>query len=143
MGRYTGKRAVRRGHAVVAAAVLVGALLCAGPAAADRLVFVRSDNVWLANPDGSGQYQVTLDGTADSPYSSPSEADDGTIVALRAPAGGRPQIWRMSESGDLLNTPINTPAPGTGAIDARVSPNGQLVAYWFVTEVSTVTCLYC
>ena len=49
----------------------------------------------------------------------------------------------MHQNGGLVNAPINTPAPGTGAIDARVSPNGQLVAYWFVTEVSTGTCLYC
>jgi hypothetical protein len=86
---------------------------------------------------------VTLDGSADAPYSSPSQADDGTIVALRTPAGGRPQIWRMRQNGGLLNPPINTPAPGTGAIDARVSPDGRLVAYWFVTETSTGTCLYC
>ena len=54
------------------------ALLSAGPAIADSMVFIRDGNVWLANPDGSGQYQVTLDGTPDSPYSSPSQADDGT-----------------------------------------------------------------
>ena len=122
---------------------LIAALLAAAPAAADSLVFIRSGNVWLANADGSGQYQVTLDGTADSPYSSPSQADDGTIVALRTPPGGRPQIWRMHQNGGLLNAPINTPAPGTGAIDARASPDGSLVAYWFVTEMSTGTCLYC
>lgn len=49
----------------------------------------------------------------------------------------------MHQNGGLLNAPINTPAPGTGALDARVSPDGKLVAYWFVTEVSTGTCLYC
>ncbi|MGZ6616744.1 MAG: TolB family protein [Solirubrobacteraceae bacterium] len=122
---------------------VMAALVAAAPAAADSLVFIKSNNVWLANADGSGEYQVTLDGSAGSPYSSPSQADDGTIVALRTPLGGRPQIWRMHQNGGLLNTPINTPAPGTGAIDARVSPDGKLVAYWFVTEVSTGTCLYC
>ncbi|HTU96105.1 MAG TPA: hypothetical protein VMF14_09720 [Solirubrobacteraceae bacterium] len=130
-------------RALAALGCATACLVAAGPAAADSMVFIKADNVWLANPDGSGQYQVTLDGTADSPYSSPSQADDGTVVALRTPAGGRPEIWRMSQNGGLLNAPINTPAPGTGAIDARVSPNGQLVAYWFVTEVSTGTCLYC
>ena len=49
----------------------------------------------------------------------------------------------MHQNGGLLNAPINTPAPGTGAIDARVSPDGRLVAYWFLTEVSTGPCLYC
>ena len=89
------------------------------------------------NEDGVSTF--TLDGTAGSPYSSPSQADDGTIVALRTPSGGRPQIWRMHQNGGLVNAPVNTPAPGTGAIDARVSPDGQLVAYWFVTQVSTGT----
>ena len=134
-------RAITR--SLVALGCALVALVSAAPALADSLLFVRADNVWLANPDGSGQYQVTLDGTPGSPYSSPSQADDGTIVALRTSPGGRPQIWRMHENGGLVNAPINTPAPGTGAIDARVSPNGQLVAYWFVTEVSTGTCLYC
>ena len=118
-------------------------LVTAAPAAADSLVFTRDSNVWLSNADGTGQYQVTLDGTPSSPYSSPSQADDGTIVALRTSPGGRAQIWRMSQNGGLLNAPINTPAPGTGAIDARVSPNGQLVAYWFVTTVQDPTCIFC
>jgi hypothetical protein len=126
-----------------ALAALIVVFAVAGPAAADSLVFIKNDNVWLANADGSSQYQVTLDGTAGSPYSSPSQADDGTIVALRTPFGARPQIWRMHQNGGLLNGPINTPAPGTGAIDARVSPDGRLVAYWFVTEVNTGPCLYC
>lgn len=74
-------------------------LATACPAAADSVVFSRDNNIWLSNSDGSGQYQVTLDGTPSSPYSSPSQADDGTIVALRTPPGGRAQIWRMTQSG--------------------------------------------
>ena len=42
----------------------VGLCLMAGTARADSLVYIKNGNVWLANPDGSGQYQVTLDGTA-------------------------------------------------------------------------------
>jgi hypothetical protein len=128
---------------LIAACCATLLLATAGPAAADSLVFSRDNNIWLANADGSGQYQVTLDGTPSNPYSSPSQADDGTIVALRTPPGGRPMIYRMSQNGGLLNAPINTPAPGTGAIDARVSPNGALVAYWFVTTVQDPTCVFC
>jgi hypothetical protein len=117
-------------------------LATACPAAADSVVFSRDNNIWLSNSDGSGQYQVTLDGTPSSPYSSPSQADDGTIVALRTPPGGRAQIWRMIQSGGLLNPPINTPAPGTGAIDARVSPR-QPGGDWFVTTVNDPTCVFC
>ena len=132
-------------HAVslcVAAWVAVGAA-AAAPAAADSLVFIRDSNVWLANPDGSGQYQVTLDGTAGSAYESPSQADDGTIVAVRQPPGQRTQLFRMSQSGRLLNPPINTPAPGTGAMHPKVSPNGALVAYWFETLVNSPLCVFC
>jgi hypothetical protein len=119
------------------------ALVAAPPAMADSLVFIRDNNVWLSNPDGSGQYQVTLDGTAASPYESPSQSDGGTVMAVRQPPGGRRQLVRMTQSGALLNAPVNTPAPGTGAIDARISPNGGLVAYWFVTTVSDPYCAYC
>jgi hypothetical protein len=128
------------GLAVIACGV---ALAAAPPATADSLVFIRDNNVWLSNPDGSGQYQVTLDGTASSPYESPSQSDGGVVMAVRQPPGGRRQLVRMSQSGALLNAPINTPAPGTGAIDARISPDGALVAYWFVTTVSDPSCAFC
>jgi hypothetical protein len=49
----------------------------------------------------------------------------------------------MTQSGQLLNPPIDTPAPGTGAIDAKVSPDGSLVAYWFVTTVQDPGCPFC
>jgi hypothetical protein len=127
----------------LATAAGVVALASAAPAAADSMVFARDNNVWISNPDGSGQFQVTLDGTAGAPYETPSEANDGTIVAVRQTPGQRRQIYRMTQSGGLLNAPINTPAPGTGAIDAKVSPDGTLVAYWFVTTVSDPICSFC
>ena len=84
---------------------------------------------------------MTLDGTASAPYESPSQSDGGTIVALREVPGERTRIYRLSQSGQLLNPPANTPAPGTGALNAKVSPDGKLVAHWFVTQVSP--CLFC
>src|SRR3954453_13630572 len=97
------------------------------PAArADSVVYVKDSNVWLANADASGQFQVTLDGTSANPYESPSQADDGTILAIREVPGGRRQLFRMTQNGGLLTPPINTPAPGTGAIDAKISPDGKL-----------------
>jgi hypothetical protein len=128
---------------IVAFAVAVAAAIVVTPASADSLAFIRDKNVWLANADGSGQYQVTLDGTAAAPYESPSQSDGGTVVAVRAAPGQRRQIYRMTQSGALLNAPINTPAPGTGAIDAKLSPDGALVAYWFVTTVNDPICAFC
>src|SRR6476659_8964621 len=82
------------------AAVLAGLCLAIAPAAAsaDSLVFVKSGNVWLSQPDGSGAYQVTTDGTTSSPYRSPSQADDGTIAA-----GHGDDIVRMTQNGTVLN----------------------------------------
>jgi hypothetical protein len=129
----------------LAAAGIATALAAAtaSPAAAESLAFIKGHNVWIANPDGSGQRAVTLDGTADAPYESPSQSDDGTVVAIRKAPGQRRRIYRMSQSGMLLNAPVDTPAPGSGAIDAKVSPNGSLVAYWFVTAVRDPTCTFC
>jgi hypothetical protein len=111
----------------VTLACAAAALAGAAPAGADSLVFVKSNNVWLASPDGSTQYQVTTDGSAENPYTSPSQADDGTIVAARAkPAGG--PLYRMRQNGELLNT---IPVAGVlaGPFAPQVSPDGALVAY--------------
>ena len=72
-------------RALVAAGCTVAAIaLSPAVASADSIVYVKDANVWLANADGSGTYQVTTDGTAEHPYRSPSQADDGTIaVCLR------------------------------------------------------------
>jgi hypothetical protein len=129
---------------LVCAVAFVAMTAAAAPARADSLTFIKAHNIWLANADASGQYQVTFDGTAGSPYESPSQADDGTILAIRRPPGQRNQLFRMTQSGRLLNPPINTPAPGpAGAMDAKVSPDGQLVAYWFVTAVNDPICVFC
>src|SRR4051794_39626584 len=74
------------------------ALAIAAPAHADSIVYVKDGNVWLTSPDGAKQYQVTADGG----YDSPSQADDGTIVALRAK-----QFIRMDRSGHPLNAPVD------------------------------------
>ena len=61
----------RRGSAGRLAAAGVVALALAFPTAgaASSIVYVKDSNVWIANADGSGQYQVTLDGTPASPLS--------------------------------------------------------------------------
>ena len=98
-----------------------------GTAAADSLVFIKDSNVWLSKPDGTGQYQVTLDGTAKNPYASPSQADDGTIVAMRAQPNGGP-LYRMKQNGEVLNE-IPVGALIAGPFAPQVSPDGATVAY--------------
>ena len=110
--------------ALVVCAAAVVAL--AATASADSIVYVKDSNVWLTSPDAAKQYQVTFDGG----YSSPSQADDGTIVALHGK-----QFVRMNRSGAALNAPFD--GIGTsggdfyGPYEPRVSPDGQRIAYWF------------
>jgi hypothetical protein len=113
---------------LVAVLCCVAALVAAAPAAADSLVFVKENNVWLSAPDGSGQYQVTLDGTADNPYVSPSQADDGTIVAGRAQPQGAP-LYRMRQNGEVINQIPVGPIPVAGPFNSQVSPDGRTVAF--------------
>lgn len=117
----------RRIATALAVACCAASLVAAAPAAADSLVFVKENNVWLSNPDGSGAYQVTLDGNADNPYVSPSQADDGTIVAARKLPNGGP-LYRLRQNGELIN---QIPVGGmlAGPFAPQVSPDGQLVAF--------------
>lgn len=121
----------------LAAALCAGALASLGAAAgaeASSIAYVKDGNVWLTSPDGARRYQVTFDGG----YASPSQADDGTIVALRGQ-----HIVRMDRSGRLLNAPvagIGTPPDPTGSqfgpFEPKVSPDGSKVAYWFISYES-------
>jgi hypothetical protein len=119
-----------------AAGTALALLLCAVPAApASSIAFVRDGDVWLSSPDGAQQYRVTTGGG----WRSPSQADDGTLLAQR----GRLFV-RMDRSGQVLSTSEgvggDTPTkPGTtqgfrevyGPYDPKLSPDGQTVAYWF------------
>ncbi len=55
-------------HSLAGALTVATALVCAAPAAGDSIVYLRDWNVWLANSDGTGQYQVTTDGREALPY---------------------------------------------------------------------------
>ena len=113
------------------AALIAGCCLfvlgASGTAAADSLVFIKENNVWLSNSDGSGQFQVTSDGSAENPYQSPSQADDGTIVASRKQPNGGP-LYRMQQNGEPIGT-IPVGAMLAGPFAPQVSPDGRTVAY--------------
>ena len=107
-------------------------LAMAAPAAADSLVYVKDGNLFSARPDGTDQRQLTQDGSPQDPYSSPSQADDGSIVAIR---GSR--FHRFDRNGRSLGPPLDSlltrkPAAigAVGPFDARVSPDGSRIAYW-------------
>ncbi|MBN8868592.1 MAG: hypothetical protein J0H66_01770 [Solirubrobacterales bacterium] len=114
-----------------------GLLIGAGTAAASSgsIVYVKDYDVWIANADGSGQHQVTKNGTADSPWRSPSQADDGTIAASH-----NDQIVRMKQNGTVLNA-INPPPLKNSVshmvdgvpVKVAISPNGKLITWAFAT----------
>ena len=135
------KHLLRLGSAtLVGVAAFVLPASAATPAAS--IVYIKSHNVWLASADGSGQTRLTRDGTAASPYYSPTQADNGTIVALRGPdgravvatyRGGGSRVYRLSPGGKLLGKPRITLFEPLGALVPRavaadVSPNGRTLA---------------
>ena len=78
----------------IAAAV---SLTTAAAASASSIVYIKQGNVWLSSPDGSIERQVTVDGG----YSSPSQADDGNIVALHNGV-----FVHLDRHGNLLGVPV-------------------------------------
>lgn len=105
-------------------------LAIAVPASADSIVYAKDGNVWSARPDGSGAVPITRDGSAAQPYGYTSQADDGTILAVR---GDR--FARFARDGRSLGgfDSVITKQPTAGAVgpfDARLSPDGRTVAYW-------------
>jgi hypothetical protein len=112
-------------------AALVAAGVAASPAAADSIVYAKQGNLYLTSPDGSKGYQLTYDGG----YSSPSQAADGTIGALR-----NDQMVRLDRSGHLLSA-VNGMGSGFspnigGPYEPRISPDGTRFAYYFYVQTS-------
>ena len=114
---------MRPGLTALVALVL---LIAAAPAAASSIVFVRDGDVWISTPDGATERRLTAGGG----FGAPSMADDGTIVALR----GRTFV-RLRTDGGPVGMPTDAVGGdwivGGGPYDARVSPDGLKIAYWF------------
>jgi WD40 repeat protein len=122
---------IRFPRSLLAAAVAAGALaLTAVPALADSIAYVKDGNVWLSTSDGSRQYQVTFGGG----YSDVSQADDGTMIALKGV-----RLNRLDRQGNVLadfDTPVSdTRPPGVksfyGPFEPAISPSGDKLAYTY------------
>src|ERR687897_2816350 len=87
-----------------------------------------------ASADWSGQRQLTRDGTADHPYRSPSQADDGTVAAsyLDSIRLIRRDGTRVGElDPPPLTNSVSHAMDGT-PVDVAISPDGSKIAYTFV-----------
>lgn len=124
---------------LLTALAIAASLLAPGAAGASSIVFVKDDAIWATTPDGSHQVQVTREGK----FASPSQADDGTIVALDDAS----RVNRFDRRGLALNAPfltwlgINGGSGFSPPYRARVSPDGTKVAfaYFHSQEINTGT----
>src|SRR3954466_13275767 len=83
----------------------VAALAAAAPASADSIAYIKDGNVWLSTGDGSRQFQVTSTGG----YSDVSQADDGTMIALKGV-----RLNRLDRLGNVtadFDTPVSDTRP--------------------------------
>jgi hypothetical protein len=132
-------RATARTLALSCALGLVSLVATCTPASAASIAFIKSGNVWLAAPDGTGQRQITTGGGWDAP----TQADDGTILAQRGT-----QLVRMDRNGTPLVPAIDTsftgaPPTWAGPVDPVISPDGVNQAYGGMLTDSGVWDPYC
>lgn len=100
---------------------------------AGTITYIKNHNVWIARGDGSGARAVTTNGSYAAPYGSPSQSDNGVVVATHGT-----DIVRMKQSGVVLNRLDPKPLPTSvgvsidgSPVDAAISPNGVRIAYTF------------
>lgn len=106
----------------------------AARASGGSLVFQKAGDVYASAPDGTNAARITTDGG----YAWPSQADDGTIVAVRQTAenGRTPRrLHRFGRDGSRIGTPLETVKVDNrnfvGPLQPQVSPDGTKIAYHF------------
>lgn len=94
------------------------------------LVYQQGGNIWVASPDGSRKHKVTRNGKPSNPYEYATQADNGTIEALRGY-----KLVHMKRNGKVIGPqpkvatgPNNQFSLHTLAFSPAISPNGKTVA---------------
>jgi hypothetical protein len=114
--------------------VAAGALALPALASASSISYIGPDgNVWLASPDGAIRHQVTHNATADLKYRSPSQINDGRVVALRKAGSDAFAYFLRRTDGEVLASWL-MPSSGSGLhfapyTGAQASPEGGLITY--------------
>src|SRR4051794_39216654 len=113
------------------AAGLTALAMMAAPALAANVVYTKDRNVFVTSPDGGIQRQITTNGAVDNAYRSPTEKNDGTIVAphsskffflfnLDGSSAGGP--WK----------PFGINSCSTSPTGSQVAPDGGLIVYTYL-----------
>jgi hypothetical protein len=108
--------------------LVVSLAVAAGAAEASSIVYVKASSIWVVRPDGTHASRLTRGSLR---FASPSQADDGTIVAL----GADNHLYRFTHRGRPLGGPVATwlglgGGQGfSGPYRVRVSPDGSKVAF--------------
>jgi hypothetical protein len=115
-------------------AAALAALAIAPAASADSIAYVAGDgNVHLVTPDGSRDKPLTSNGTTDDRYRSPSQLDDGRVMALKRADGSTSfAIFLRRDDGQQIDAWL-LPKSGVGGFSpftgAQASPDGGMVVY--------------
>ncbi len=131
--------APRRPTALVSCLIaMFAALALLAPAAsAENVTYIAGDgNVWLSSPDGATKHQVTSNAAADSKYRSPSEQNDGTVVAIRKGDSSTGFAWFFDPDTGTAKSNWLLPKSGTGLAfspftGGEIAPVGGLFVYDF------------
>ncbi len=101
---------------------------------ADHIAFIYAEDLWLANPDGSGPLRLTVDdGIESDPYFSP----DGKLIAFSAQYDGNTDVFVIPVEGGV---PVRlTWHPGNDIVRG-FTPDGSAVL--FATQRSSFSGRY-